>query len=254
MMTVRVPRIRVVLWALLLLTATGGAAQAAVAFDVAVGLNVNDDARIFLNVTNQTWHPAVAPTFIQECAYPEDDFPVIAFLAYHTHRPPSFILGLRNDGYRWGDIFFQLNVNPSVLFVGIDRDPGPPYGKAWGYWRQRYHPGARMRYRFSDRDIVGLVKVQTASRHFGSSPYTFIKSEREGRRVEVFAADRWREKHGRRTWAEGPGSRRVSGRDQRAPQHDHGSSEDSGSRGRGKEKDQGHGKGHGKGHGNGGER
>ena len=192
---------RILLGVGLTLLLSAGSARAGVAFDVAVGMDLNEDTRIFLNVTNQTWRPAVATTLIQGCAYPQDDFPVIAFLSYHSHRSPSFILNLRREGYGWSDIFFQLNVQPSVLFVGIDRDPGPPYGKAWGYWKKHYTPGTRARYRIADRDIVGLVKVQTASRHFGTSPYAVIDAQRDGRRPEAFTANRWKQKNGRQTWA-----------------------------------------------------
>ena len=181
-----------------------GAANAEVNVDVAVGMSINEDSRIFLNVTNQTWRPPVATAFIQGCADPEEDFPVIAFLAYHSHRSPTFILNLRREGYSWADVFFQVNVNPSVLFVGVERDPGPPYGKAWGYWRKHYRPGARIRYHLVDRDVVGLVKVQTVSKHFGASPLSIIEAQRGGRRPEMYAAQRWRQKHGRPTWASGP--------------------------------------------------
>jgi hypothetical protein len=230
------------LCAAILLLAAGGTARASVAFDVAVGMNVNEDTRIFLNVSNQVWHPA-SPAYIQECRYPADDFPVVGFLAYHSHRSPQFILHLRSEGYPWYEIFYRLNVDPGVLFVGIDHDPGPPYGKAWGYWKKNRHAGGHPRVRFSDRDVVGLVKVQTASRHFGASPYAVMESQREGRRVEVYTASRWRDKHGRQTWSEGPGEDRGQGRG-------HGESQGKGgdSHGGKKDKDKGHGHGPGKGH------
>ena len=220
-----------------------GVAHASVAFDVAVGMNLNEDTRIFLNVTNQTWQPAVPTTLIQGCAYPEDDFPVIAFLSYHSHRSPSFILNLRREGYGWADIFFQLNVQPSVLFVGIDRDPGPPYGKAWGYWKKHYRPGTRMRYRISDRDVVGLVKVQTASRHFGASPFAVIDAQRNGRRPEVFTANRWKQKNGRQTWANPASRDNGQGKNMDHGNGNAGSVEHGKSKGRGQGKGQGHGHG-----------
>jgi len=232
---------RVLLGAGMALLFSVGVARAGVGFDVAVGMNLNEDTRIFLNVTNQTWRPAVATTLIQGCADPEDDFPVIAFLSYHSHRSPSFILNLRREGYVWSDIFFQLNVQPSVLFVGIDRDPGPPYGKAWGYWKKHYRAGARQRYRISDRDIVGLVKVQTASRHFGASPFAVIDAQRGGRRPEIYTANRWKQKNGRQTWVT-PASRGNS----RGKNMDR-DEEDENSPGRGNSKS--HGKGQGNGHG-----
>ncbi len=229
----------------LLLLVAGGAARAAVSYDVAVGMNVSDDSRIFLNLANQTWlpGPSAGAVVLRDLPYPEDDFPVLAFVAYHTRTSPTVILNLRREGYHWADIFFRQNVNPSVLFVGIDRDPGPPYGNAWGYWKKRYRPGAKVRYRFSDRDVIGLVKVQTAARHFGTSPVRIIEEQRRGKRVEAFAANRWREKHGKRAWGEG-----ASRGQSRAPDRGGARAKDSGgSKGQGKGKAKGPSKGHGKG-------
>ena len=224
---------------------TAGSAHAAVSFDVAVGINVNEDARIFLNVSNEVWRPPVPTTVIRGCRYPQDDFPVVAFLAFHSHREPGFILQLRSDGYPWHEIFYRLHVNPSVLFVGIDRDPGPPYGKAWGYWKKNSRPGSDRRVRFSDRDVVGLVKVQTASRHFGASPFAVMDAQRQGKRVEVYTAGRWREKHGRQSWS--PGKGEGKGRPESKSGHGKGK-EDSPGKGQGKDHGKG-GSGHGKGHG-----
>jgi len=232
---------RLALCAPLLLLLAVGTSRASTIFDVAVGMNVNEDTRIFLNVTNQVWQPAVPGTFIQECRYPGDDFPVVSFLAYHSHRQPSFILHLRSEGYPWYEIFYRLNVDPSVLFVGIDRDPGPPYGKAWGHWKRNHRAGMHARLRFSDRDVVGLVKVQTVSRHFGASPFDVIRAHHEGRRAEVYAANRWREKHGRQTWSEGQGAGKGRGRGDRDDPAES-------SRGKKKSKEKGQGSGPGKGH------
>lgn len=231
-----------VLCAPLLLLMAGGTSRASTMFDVAVGLNVNEDTRIFLNVTNQVWHPAVPGAFIQECRYPGDDFPVVAFLAYHSHRQPSFILHMRNQGYPWYEIFYRLNVDPSVLFMGIDRDPGPPYGNAWGHWKNQRHARMRERLRFSDRDLVGLVKVQTVSRHFGVSPFDVLSAHRQGKRTETYAANRWREKHGRHNWSEGQSAGRGQGQGDRNDP-----AEKSGGKKKSKEK-KGQGSGEGQGH------
>jgi hypothetical protein len=229
-------------WVPFLALCASGPARAEVAFDVAVGLHVNDDTRIFLNVTNQTWRPTVPTTVIRQCRYPEDDFPVIAFLAFHSRRSPSFIISLRNDGYAWSEIFFRLNVSPSVLFVGIDRDPGPPYGRAWSYWKKHHRPGAKMRYRISDRDVIGLIKVQTASRHFGVSPLRVIEAHRKGQRAEVFTAHKWRDKHGKKTWNEGHGAP-AKGKGKSSPPGKSSGEEKGSSKGKGSGKGSGHGKG-----------
>jgi hypothetical protein len=182
---------------------SGSASLAATSFDVAVGVRVNEDTRIFLNVANETWRPTAPTTILRRCANPEDDFPVIAFLAYQSHRSPDYILSLRQAGYDWSDIFFRLNVSPGVLFAGMDRDPGPPYGKAWGHWKREHvsYEGGRSRYRLSDRDVIALVKIQTAARHFGTSAYAVVHDRDGARRADVYAANRWRERHGRDTWS-----------------------------------------------------
>ena len=191
---------RILLSTLFILLLSGSASLAATYFDVAVGVRVNEDTRIFLNVANETWRPPAPTTIIRRCANPEDDFPVIAFLAYHSHRSPRYILRLRQAGYEWSEIFYRLDVSPRVLFVGIDRDPGPPYGRAWGSWRR--HRGSssygRSRYRLADEDVVALVRIQTAARHFGVSAYSVAHDGRS--RVDVYTANRWRERHGRDRW------------------------------------------------------
>jgi len=112
-----------------------------------------------------------------------------------------------------------------------------------------------MRYRLADRDIVGLVKVQTVSRHFGMSPIRVIQGQPGNRRVEVFAANQWREKHGRRNWGEERQERRgvAESRRDREQGSDQGDHHDQGdSKDRGKDKGKGSGKGKGHGHGKGG--
>ena len=63
----------------------------------------------------------------------------------------------------------------------IDRDPGPPYGAAWGNWRRR--PRAVV---LSDSDISGLVQIQVGHRVIGSSPYDLAYGCGHGRPVPDF--------------------------------------------------------------------
>ncbi len=163
---------------------------AGVDFDVSVGLPISDDAKVFLNITNEYYAPPpeVATVVVQRCPHPEDDYPAILFLARASGRPPAEILDLRLSGNSWSAIMYRVHVAPSVLFVGIDRDPGPPYGRAWGYWRN--HP--RGGFVVQDREFVELTKLQVASRYYGVSPYSVVAERQRGVTVERFAADRHR--------------------------------------------------------------
>ncbi|MBI1949799.1 MAG: hypothetical protein HYS34_00350 [Acidobacteria bacterium] len=177
--------------ALVLLFASPAAAS--VFYDVTLNLGLGEDQRIFLNVTNDYFAPpaAVATTLVQRCPSPVDDYPVILLLARSSKRSPDEILRLRLDYLSWSDIMFRLNISPSVLFTGIDRDPGPPYGKAWGYWKK--HPRERLVIR--DRDVAGLAKLQVAARRHKVSPYTLIAERNKGVTIEHYVAEKNRGKY-----------------------------------------------------------
>jgi hypothetical protein len=162
--------------------------------DALLDLGLRDDARIFLNVTNDYFAPppAVAVELVRNSRVPEDDYPVILYLARASKRPPKEIQRLRADYLSWSDIMDRNNIPPSVLFAGIDRDPGPPYGKAWGYWR-KHRRGERFTLR--DRDAVELVKLQIAARSLGVSPHTIVSARQKGITAEQYVAEKKRGKY-----------------------------------------------------------
>ncbi len=207
--------------ALLASGATAGAAD--LFYNVTLGLDVSDDARIFLNLTNQQFAPpnAVATRVVQRCPRPENDYPVILFLARAAKRSPDQVLDLWLTRLSWAEIMYELKVPPSVLFAGLDRDPGPPYGKAWGRYKQHRGKG---KFVIADRDVAELVKLQIASRHDQVSPYRVIAERQKGVRVEQYAANRYRAKHGGPEAARnerGPGASRGQGHGPKEKSKDH---------------------------------
>src|SRR5262245_24613194 len=160
-------------------------ASAAATFDFLFSTsNVRDDNQMFLNlaVSNSGYSRAVIEPVLPRVVYVEEDLPVILFVAQASHRPVPYIVDLRAQRLSWSVIFTRVGVPYDVLFVGIDRDPGPPYGNAWGYWKQR-----RTRYVFTDNDIRGLVRVQYGHRFIGVPQYQLA---RDTRPVQVVVADR----------------------------------------------------------------
>jgi hypothetical protein len=197
--------------------ASMSSARAAVSFDVSAGLPLGDNAKLFLNITNEYYAPPpqIATMVVQRCPRPEDDYPAILFLAHASGRPPAEILDLRLRGDSWSAIMVRERVPPSVLFVGMDRDPGPPYGHAWGYWKK--HPGGR--FAIEDRDFVELTKLQVTSKYYRVSPYTVAAERQRGVSVEQYAADR----HHSREHAEHGDDDEGHGPDHGPHHEDHGS-------------------------------
>jgi hypothetical protein len=198
-------------------------AGAVVFTDVTLGMGLSDDQRVFLNVANDYFAqpPAVAMALVQRAPSPVDDFPAILLLARAGRRPPEDILRLRKEYLSYSDIMFRLNISPSALFTGIDRDPGPPYGKAWGYWKK--HPRERLVIR--DRDVIGLAKLQVASGRHQVSPYTLIAERNKGVTFEHYVAEKNRGKYPKAKSAKGkprasqPGKGKPQSQDHGKPKH-----------------------------------
>jgi hypothetical protein len=208
------------------------AAQAADLFyDATIGLRVSDDARFFLNITNE--HYAVpertAVAVVNRCPRPQDDYPIVMLLARASGRSADAILAMRLHGEPWLDVFTRCQVSPDVLFVGMDRDPGPPYGHAWGYWRKHGHDGDA-RTVLSDAQIADLAKLQIVSGYYRVSPYSVIAERQRGSTIERYAVV-----HGRPSGAVSTKQAHPAGHGQQPE--------------RGHESHDGHAPGHEKGHG-----
>jgi hypothetical protein len=100
---------------------------------------------------------------------------VALFLAAESGHPLRHIVKLRAGGHSWEVIFARAEVSLAILFRGIDRDPGPPYGKAWGHWKKQPKSA-----RLSDTDISSWVEIQIGHRLSGSSTFELAVSAGKG--------------------------------------------------------------------------
>src|SRR6266699_3525886 len=140
-----------------LVLATGTApARAGASFDFLFSRDqVGDDHQYFLNLAfgNYGYGRAVLEPVLPRLRYVEVDLPVVLFLANESGRGVDSIVALRARGMPWSAVFVELGVPLDVLFAGIDQDPGPPYGRAWGHWRNNprgVRPGELARGRGGD--------------------------------------------------------------------------------------------------------
>lgn len=175
----------------LALSAMPGPAKAATSFDFLFSMDrVSNDNQFFLNVAvdNYGYSRRDLEPVLPRIRYVEADLPVVLFLAHECGRSPRYIVDMRSRGLSWSVIFNRVGVPYDVLFVGFDRDPGPPYGNAWGHWKRN-----RRGVRLSDRDIVGLVQVQVGARAARLRPYEMARHRGQGRSIAYVVAD----KHGR---------------------------------------------------------
>jgi hypothetical protein len=156
---------------------------------------VNDDRQFFLHmaVTDSGFRRAAIEPVLPRI-HVDEDLTVVLFLARESRTPLDVIVRLRSRGLSWSTISRRIRLPHDVLFVGIDQDPGPPYGAAWGRWKQR-HGGTLV---LSDRDFTGLVQIQMAHRITGGSCYDIARGWGRGEPAAVYVSKNkgWRKHDG----------------------------------------------------------
>jgi hypothetical protein len=164
----------------------------------------DDDREIFLNlaVANSGYGRHELEPILPRLRHVETDLPVILFLARHSGRSVGYIAGLRIEGHSWSVIFGKVGVSMDVLFAGMGRDPGPPYGKAWGHWKKRSRSLV-----IADADVVGLVEIQLGHRISGVAVFELAQSSARGTSVHHVVAGKKSEPEARKP-AKGHGAGR----------------------------------------------
>ena len=170
----------------ILLPAT--AARGASGYDFLFSMDqVTNDAQYFLNlaVSHYGASRSVLEPVLPHVRSLDRDLPTALFLADACGKGIDVIVGMRTSGLSWSAAFEKCGVRPDILFAGLDRDPGPPYGKAWGYWKK--NPSRRQ---YADRDITGLAQLQIGSRLTGVPVLEVASTRGSGTKVNTFVADK----------------------------------------------------------------
>lgn len=173
----------------------GGTALAGVDIDLRASVPIGDDSQLFFGISSQYFdrdRPDVE-RWGAECRDP-DDLAVMLFLAHRSGRPPAQLMAWRHDGLTWWQIGLRLNVPVDSWFVDVSRDPGPPYGRAYGYWR-RYHRDHRRTFVLTDREARDLVAVRMLHEYYRVDVPTAMKWRASGRDLRTLADREYRQRH-----------------------------------------------------------
>jgi hypothetical protein len=142
---------------------------------VAAGISINDDGvKNFYLAIGQTYQvPERDVVVIHERRIPDDEIPVVFFLARRAHARPEAIVEMRLAGQSWMEITLHYHLRPDIFYVALNGDPGPEYGRAYGYWRQPRKEWKKIR--LSDDDIVKMVNLQFVSNHYRIKPDEVVR-------------------------------------------------------------------------------
>jgi hypothetical protein len=119
-----------------------------------------------------------------ERGLPEEQLPVVGLLAQRASVAPEAIVELHAGGLSFLDISIRFGLGPEIFYVPIAADPGPPYGKAWGYYKKT--PRARWNtIVLSDREVVDLANLKLCVDHYRVPPEQVIVLRRQGQGFAV---------------------------------------------------------------------
>jgi hypothetical protein len=200
-------RLPTILLAGILALALGSpAARAEIDFAASLSVPLGDDGRVFINVASNYYHadPDVVVFAGKRLRDPVNDLPVALFIAKHAGRPVRAVLDLRLGGKGWGEIFVSFGLPYAVLFADLPPDPGPPYGKAWGYWK-KHKNRADARIALSDAEFADLVHLHVTTSALGIDAREAVRLRASGRPFAAIAGNAYRAKHAHKKTGKPPG-------------------------------------------------
>jgi hypothetical protein len=126
-----------------------------------------------------------------------DDLAVALFISRHSGRSLAEIWAMRHQrGLTWWEISVRYRMPIDVWFVEVERDPGPPYGKAYGYWRKHRH-NRRTRIVLADSDVRNLVAVRMIHEYYRVPIDTAMEWRAGGTNLRDLMSDRYERRHGK---------------------------------------------------------
>ena len=154
-----------VAWPLLFLPALATPAETAVSVSGQVG-------GFHISVANYFGLPEREVILLRERRIPDNEIPVVLFIAQQARVAPAAVMDFRQRGTSWWDISVHFGIGPDLYYVPVVGAPGPPYGKAYGYYKK-----PRDQWRtivLDDADIVNLVNLRFLSGHHKVPPERVI--------------------------------------------------------------------------------
>lgn len=122
-----------------------------------------------------------------------DEVPVVFHLAERAEVRPARVAELRTEGHSWMSISQRLGVAPEAYYVPLEREPGPPYGKAWGYYRNKPRKEWKewRSFQLSDEEIVDLVNLRFVSDEWDVDRDHIVEMRSQGRDHVGIAREHW---------------------------------------------------------------
>ncbi len=173
-----------------------GAARAGADVRFGADVPIGDDGRLFVSISSRYFDrdPVVVEDWHRRYYPDPDDLAVALFIGRHCSQDPEFIFGLRRQGLGWFEISNRCRVPVDAYFVTLKRDPGPPYGNAYGHWKKHRRDRNHVMV-LGDDDIRRLVGARMIHEYYGVPYEKAMKWRARDRDVQSTMAREYRQRH-----------------------------------------------------------
>jgi len=153
---------------------------ASVEADINVGLSLDQDGlKGFYLAIGEHYQSPQKEIVVVRGQVTDEELPVAFIIASAAGVDVSSVVKLRVGGKSWMEISLHFNLSSKVFYVPLVRDPGPPYGKAYGHFKNKAGRESK-KVRLTDVEIIDWANLRFLSEYHSCSPEEIVKSRKAG--------------------------------------------------------------------------
>ncbi len=151
--------------------------------DINAGISIGPEGlkSFYLSISNYYKVPEWQVERTREKQISDEELPVVFFIAGRAGVKPEVIINLRLGGSSWFDISVKHGIYSNDYYVPLETQPGPPYGKAYGYYKNKPRKEWK-KIRLTDEDIINLVNLKFMSGYYNYKPDKIVEMRKEGKK------------------------------------------------------------------------
>lgn len=159
--------------------------------EVSIGMTVTDEGlkNFYFSIGQFFKIPEKEVIVVRKQGIPDEELPVVFFLARKASVPPGQIIKWRiHNRWSWMKIVSKLRLGPEIFYVPIDVSlRGGYYGKIYRYYQQPKNTWKKIR--LTDAEVIHCVNLQFISGYHGYKPIEVIKMRDAGKDFVVIHND-----------------------------------------------------------------
>jgi len=188
--------------------------------DFGAAIRIGDDTDLYFAISSRYFDQDRNTVEAFAVRYNDpDDLAVSLFICKQSGRSPEEVFTLFRRGLSWWDISVKLGIPLDVWFVEVDSKPGPPYGKAYGHWknhkRDRRHVVV-----LSNIEMRDLVAARMIHEYYDVPVVTAMEWRARGLNLRGIMADEYHKRRGKPAHRGGKAAHR-GGKPAKHPQKAH---------------------------------